>query len=460
MRFNAFVNHISLYYRRNLLALLMMGDVKILSIGDPHFTIKSFHNVDCFLVELEKHLRNHKYDVIVMMGDLLHDHSHLQSQCLSKAFTFIEMLSNYSDCIVCIVGNHDATSNSLFLSTNHWMNCLKNKAKIKVIDEVTHLLISNNKQCTWISDSNAKKSSTLFQNLDTSNGSQISQLTFVPFCQDGRFYEALNLYDSKMWKSSDIIFAHQLLDGCKMGAIICENVEKWLCNDPLIISGHIHSKQVVQPNLYYCGSSMMHSFGEENDKSLLSITIENVSIGHKNRMLDSLSVSLPVSESNKTNNSMKPSSTASRTFPNINISDSRHVSFNEIVLDLWKKRILYLDLEQFKKIKVDSLEAKTQYKFSIRGYEHDFKSVKRLKLYKTLTDLNHKVIFKPSKVDLQNQRNQKNDKTLFEANTDPRTRFEKQLFSNLDKQKDEHNTSLHEKFISYCQSQIQRAEQS
>ena len=40
-------------------------------------------------------------------------------------------------------------------------------------------------------------------------------------------------------------------------------------NLPFILSGHIHSNQKLQRNIYYPGSSMQHAFGE-SDRNIIA----------------------------------------------------------------------------------------------------------------------------------------------------------------------------------------------
>ena len=82
----------------------------------------------------------------------------------------------------------------------------------------------------------------------------------------GRFHEALG---TKKWTDATCIWAHQEFYGCKMGAIVSVEGDKWDLHSPLVISGHIHSKQRPQENVYYSGSAMQHAFGE-SEKNIIA----------------------------------------------------------------------------------------------------------------------------------------------------------------------------------------------
>jgi hypothetical protein len=80
------------------------------------------------------------------------------------------------------------------------------------------------------------------------------------------------LHTVKDWKSAHMIFAHQTLNGVKMGAIMTENVEEWQDEFPFLCSGHIHDKQFIKKNLYYSGTPLQQAFGESHKKTIVQFT--------------------------------------------------------------------------------------------------------------------------------------------------------------------------------------------
>jgi len=214
---------------------------KVLAIGDLHIQPDTLSDVEVFLVQLDKYLKTvSNLDLIVILGDTLHTHETVYTECMNKMLKYIKLCESYAPTKV-LVGNHDFTSNQMFLNDSHpfvgW------KKSHNIIDRVHSEIINNVK------------------------------LTFLPYVPDGRFHEALRTLEG----SSDCkcIFAHQLFDGVKMGPIIAQGVEKWEDDMPMIISGHIHDKQRPQKNLYYTGSSMQISFGERDDHTISLVTINN-----------------------------------------------------------------------------------------------------------------------------------------------------------------------------------------
>ena len=203
------------------------------------------------------------------------------------------MLISHNKHVFCLVGNHDATSNTIFLTQNHWLNVLKGWDGLTIVD---YPIIYEN-------------------------------LTLCPYVPEGRFIEALSVLNDD-WKKCNIVFAHQTLNGAKMGPIISSNVEEWLEEYPLLISGHMHDKQKVKKNLYYTGSSMQHSFGEGDDKSIALITVED-----------------------------------------------GEVDIEEVYLEIKKKKIIYADISELEEIK-EKIKDDIEYKIVLSGNESEFNALK------------------------------------------------------------------------------------
>lgn len=165
----------------------------------------------------------------------------------------------------------------------------------------------------------------------------------------GRFEEALNTVGNE-WRDSSCIFAHQEIAGCKMGAIISVEGDKWPLDYPHIISGHIHSRQIPQPNVYYAGSAMQHAFGESEKNIIAYLTFQ---------------------------------------YPLDYVRE-------EIDLQLPRKKIVYMDVEDIDNYNTPKTEDKI--KVTLSGNYDQFKALKKTKKYKELLDQGVKVIFKPKKL--------------------------------------------------------------
>ena len=178
--------------------------------------------------------------------------------------------------------------------------------------------------------------------------------TFVPYVTPGRFEDALNTLpsDGPNWKDSDCIFAHQEFFGCKMGAIVSVEGDKWPLDYPEIVSGHIHSKQNPQKNVYYSGSAMQHAFGESTKNIIAHLTFEG---GQKTYELDEIDLNLP------------------------------------------RKKIVYMDVENVDDYELPDTEDKI--KITVSGVYDQFKALKKTKKYKKLVKDGIKVVFKAKKIE-------------------------------------------------------------
>lgn len=214
-------------------------------------------------------------------------------------------------------------NNQQFLSTEHWMNPMKEWGGVQIVDTVYHRDIKG------------------------------YHLVFCPYVYPGRFQEALNT-DQRDWKDADCIFAHQEFYGCKMGAIVSVEGDQWDAKFPKVISGHIHSKQNIGENVYYCGSSMQHAFGE-SEKNVIPI-LRFKGEGYE---------------------------------------------LEEIDLALPRKRIVYTDVQNIESIKIPEVLSDgtgDKVKITISGVYDEFKAFKKTKKYRELVKTGTKVVFKPKKV--------------------------------------------------------------
>lgn len=212
---------------------------RILAVGDIHIKLDNLLDIQYLTTHLLSLLDTHHPDYLVLLGDILHTHERIHTNCLNAAASLFKQCSERLPTYV-LVGNHDYISNSQFLTSEHWMNPFKEWPNLFIVDRVTSL----------------------------------PQVILCPYVPDGRLVEALDTVQE--WKSKALIFAHQTLDGVKMGPAVVQGVEEWKAEYPMLCSGHIHDAQQPQPNLYYTGTPIPHAFGEGNDKSVCLFTISDV----------------------------------------------------------------------------------------------------------------------------------------------------------------------------------------
>jgi DNA repair exonuclease SbcCD nuclease subunit len=224
------------------------NSINILCIGDPHLRIEDYEDITIYFDQLlsifEQIISNmNQLDYIIILGDVLHNHSIVHTQSLNLALQFFNMCKSFAKTF-CLVGNHDYINNDQFCTTNHWMNSCKEWDNNFIVIDKPETFIKNN-----------------------------IQITLSPYIPDGKFINALETTELS-FLNSDIIFGHQLLNGAKMGAIIENSVEEWKDEYPLLISGHIHSVQKVKHNLQYLGSSRYVGYGDTTKKYCRFIKIK------------------------------------------------------------------------------------------------------------------------------------------------------------------------------------------
>lgn len=297
-------------------------------IGDPHFQTINIIEIDLFIDKIVQLVINKNPNYVIILGDLLHSHERLNTIPLNKAYYLIDKLRNITTTYV-LVGNHDMISNQQFLTQNHWMNGLKEWHNVIIVDKITY--IHCNEQF----------------------------FVLAPYVYPGRFQEALET-GNEDWKFANCIFAHQEFSGCKMGAIISIEGDKWSLDFPSVISGHIHSRQTPQKNIYYPGSAMQHAFGESTKNIIAFFTFNN----------------------------------------------NDHYILDEIDLKLPRKNILYMDIDNLDQYKIDE-NSKDKIKISISGIYDEFKAFKKTKKYKNLIEKGVKVVFKPKKIEIKAQKEYK-----------------------------------------------------
>ena len=232
----------------------------ILAIGDIHIQTKTLSDSREMLKKLVETVKDKKPDIIVLLGDILHTHETVNTHCLNHAKELFGKLSAFAPLYV-LVGNHDFIKNDEFMTERHWMNSFKDsKYNITICDRTTPLKVNGN------------------------------LIYMVPYVPPTRFKEALmmvnNETNNEEWKNAGCIFAHQEFYGCKFETGNSSEGDKWLENDPFVVSGHIHKKHWLAPNLYYTGSVMQHSFGEDSNKSVFLMTFSD------NKMINSEEIDL------------------------------------------------------------------------------------------------------------------------------------------------------------------------
>lgn len=296
-------------------------------IGDQHFKIDNIDSVDMYIDEVVNAVKTMRPRFIVLLGDLLDTHERIHSIPLNRAYTFIGRLRDIAKLFI-LVGNHDMINHLVFLTPDHWLNGLKEWTDVTVVDNVVNEMVEGDK------------------------------FIFTPYVFPGRFMEALNT-SSVAWRDARCIFAHQEFHGCKMGATISIEGDKWPLEFPRVVSGHIHSTQTPQNNIYYPGSSLPVAFGETTRNMIARLEFNQDNDGY---------------------------------------------ILHEIELKLPRKRIVYTSTDTLSYVVIDT-ETKDTIKLSVSGEYNDFKNFKKTQQYKELTEQGVKVVFKQTRGEIELAKN-------------------------------------------------------
>ena len=332
------------------MSLKTLKQLEILCIGDIHVKTKNFTDVDILLKELEDHLQKNHYDAIFSMGDTLDTHKRLDSDCLNKATQYFLMLEKYAQ-VFLIVGNHDLINNSQYLTDKHWLNGFKHtKHRFTVVDTVVDVNI---------------------------NGFRIVAVPYVP---DGMFHKALcEKLGDDYWCSNkkvkdesnpiDLILAHQMFNDVSLGGIDkFVNAEYW-DKDIQIVSGHIHNRQVLK-KIYYTGSSLQHSFGETEDKTVAHVILSRELRNEENK-----------SENDKKNENKSDKSNTKNTE---NTKNTLKIEIKEIAFNLPIRKMVYTDISEIEETlnELDVDNPLLKFKVSIKGDPNEYKSFIKTKSYR------------------------------------------------------------------------------
>jgi DNA repair exonuclease SbcCD nuclease subunit len=298
----------------------------VIAIGDPHFQLTNIPEVNLFIDKMVLLCEEKSPNFIVILGDVLHNHEKLHTTPLNKAYEFIERLNKIAKVFV-LVGNHDYENNQQFLSQNHWMNAMKKWENTVIVDK------------TILYEINGFK------------------FLFVPYVFPGRFFEAIDSLHLDNWeKSITCIFAHQEFLNCQMGMVKSIIGDSYPIDYPYVVSGHIHSNQTIQENIYYPGSSLEHSYGESIKNVIPCFIFEEPLKKYK---------------------------------------------LEEIDLNLPKKKIVYVDVDDLNSLDLENEKNNKDDKLKIKisGDYEQFKLLKKSQKYKKLLENGVKVEFKPKRVE-------------------------------------------------------------
>lgn len=180
--------------------------MNVLFIGDPHLKINRFELAKQFLAWTNSIVASEKPDIVVNLGDCFDSHAVVRSEVLTEFMIHVEECLKTSE-YVYLLGNHDQWKPND--STYHAVRHLKGKIKgFHVIDSIQDMF----------------------------------DMTFVPYQHNPDTFPKI---------TKQICIAHQTFKGADYGDITTKDgVDPESVSADIIISGHIHKKQVLGKVIY------------------------------------------------------------------------------------------------------------------------------------------------------------------------------------------------------------------
>jgi UDP-2,3-diacylglucosamine pyrophosphatase LpxH len=230
---------------------------KVLFIGDVHIKHRAVDDALKLIAAIERigaqeAAAGSPITRVIIAGDVLDTHERVDTQLLNRAYELVRVARDIAPVAV-LVGNHDYINNQQFLTTNHWMNGMKEWRDVTIVD--APIIVDN------------------------------GAFALTPYVYPGRLVEALDRLRrwgpcgpdrpsglSGDWRDTLCVFAHQEIRGCRMGHVVSDVGDEWSPSWPPIVSGHIHERQRPAFNVFYPGAALHHAFGSAGSSGVSILT--------------------------------------------------------------------------------------------------------------------------------------------------------------------------------------------
>lgn len=236
------------------------GRLKILAVGDPHFKANNKRSTDILHQDVLDKISKTRPDLVVILGDTLHDFEQVLTPVHSRAVRFIRDICDRVR-VILLIGNHDLCNNQVCFSEDHGFLALKQWPRCTVVD---HPIV------------------------ETIKG---FKLLFTPFIPTGMYNEKLAEY---LTPDLHCIFSHQEYRGANMHSssdnkviMLSEEGDRWPMDSTFTVSGHIHKYHRPQENIVYAGTAYPTGFGEEGMKSVSLLRLYPSEMGSKIKDIES-----------------------------------------------------------------------------------------------------------------------------------------------------------------------------
>ncbi len=231
----------------------------VLRVGDPHVQPNNLKESNNLLEFVFNKAIEHKVNRIEILGDLFHTHNQIRLEVLEFWDFWLKKLSEHFETVV-LVGNHDQSGS--YSSDSHSLSVFSNlkNCNLKIIDKPQLIDI----------------------------------IGYLPYIhnKDKFICEANKLVD----QGAKLIVCHQTFDGAQYesGMYAPDGIDISLLKAPLIISGHIHSKQRFK-NVIFPGTARWLTISDANEeKGLWLVKHDELGSIKEEYYLDTSNVCTPI----------------------------------------------------------------------------------------------------------------------------------------------------------------------
>jgi DNA repair exonuclease SbcCD nuclease subunit len=246
-------------------------------IGDPHISDRHI-NLSKEAIENTIKLVKLRPDVdfVVVMGDVLDKHNKIEQSLQYLAHDWVKRLAEIKPTFV-LIGNHDREHDKKFRSRVHPFMGLEDW-KIPKKDKDGNVMRDKDGNVIMIS-----RLTIVFE--PTVRRLHGAAILFMPFVVPGSFVPTVDKYlnlahkkgvisEIKSIKDFDLIFAHQEFKGAPYGPLTSQRGDEWPLKNPMVVSGHIHTRVFLQENIYYTGSLYPTNISESYDKGIITASYQ------------------------------------------------------------------------------------------------------------------------------------------------------------------------------------------
>lgn len=230
--------------------------MSILIIGDLHIKNSNLTNISIIQTDIMNILTSGKRKIafVVILGDTLNDHGHIDLECLNVAADLFESIMSTGIPLFVLIGNHDRKDHKVYMTDRHPFRGFNGRPGIVIV----------HKCFTY----------TLPVRSIGIDSDQEMKFCFVPFVPDGMYMKALsdcNINPNEI----TMFFSHSEFKGCNINKLSKSECDEWPLDYSLNISGHIHDREIVQDNLIYVGTPFQHTYKDSSEKGIYLMDLTN-----------------------------------------------------------------------------------------------------------------------------------------------------------------------------------------